>query len=128
MAKSLFDTLTRDFVRGVGRQAGFRTWKQLEKEAAKKVIDPNSKFRKQIQKFELSGNTKSAIQKMWTLIDGFIEEYENNKSIFQSTYKQSDIEFIERKLDRILQMKMSENEEDDFLHIQKIWVNIKNKL
>lgn len=123
--KSLFDTLTRDFVRGVGRQAGFRTWKQLEKEAAKKVIDPNSKFRKQIQKFELSGNPKTAIQKMWTLIDGFIEEYSEDKSMFQSTYKQSDIEFIERKLDRISQMKMSENEEDNFTHIQKVWSNIK---
>lgn len=125
MPKSLLDSLTRDFVRGVGRQAGFRTWKQLEKEAAKKIIDPNSKFRKQIQKFELSGNTKSAIQKMWTLIDGFSEEYSQDKSMFQSTYKQSDIEFIERKLDRISQMKMNENEEDNFLHIQKIWSNIK---
>lgn len=123
--KSLFDTLTRDFVRGVGRQAGFRTWKQLEKEAAKKIIDPNSKFRKQIQKFELSGNPKTAIQKMWTLIDGFVEEYSEDKSMFQSSYKQSDIEFIERKLDRISQMKMSENEEDNFLHIQKVWSNIK---
>lgn len=123
--KSLFDTLTRDFVRGVGRQAGFRTWKQLEKEAAKKIIDPNSKFRKQIQKFELSGNPKSAIQKMWTLIDGFNEEYSQDKSMFQSSYKQSDIEFIERKLDRISQMKMTENEEDNFLHIQKVWSNIK---
>lgn len=119
------DTLARDFVRGVGRQAGFRTWKQLEKEAAKKIIDPNSKFRKQIQKFELSGNTKSAIQKMWTLIDGFSEEYSQDKSMFQSTYKQGDVEFIERKLDRISQMKMSENEEDSFLHIQQIWLNIK---
>lgn len=125
MAKSLLDTLGRDFVRGVGRQAGFRTWRQLEKEAAKKIIDPNSKFRKQIQKFELSGNTKSAIQKMWTLIDAFSEEYSQDKSIFQSTYKQGDIEFIERKLDRISQMKMSENEEDSFLHIQQIWANIK---
>lgn len=125
MAKSLFDTLTRDFVRGVGRQAGFRTWKQLEKEAAKKIIDPNSKFRKQIQKFELSGNTKTAIQKMWTLIDGFVEEYSQDKSMFQSTFKQGDIDFIERKLDRIAQMKMNENEEDNFLHIQKVWSNLK---
>lgn len=125
MAKSLLDSLTRDFVKGVGRQAGFRTWKQLEKETAKKIIDPNSKFRKQIQKFELSGNPKTAIQKMWTLIDGFIEEYSQDKSMFQSSFKQTDIEFIERKLDRIAQMKMSENEEDNFLHIQKVWSNIK---
>ena len=125
MAKSLLSTLGRQMTLGFGRQIGYRSAKQLEKEVARKVIDPNSKFRKQIQKFELSGNTKTAIQKMWTLIDGFIEEYENDKSLFQSNYKQADIEFIERKLDRIYQMKMNEDEEDNFKHIQSIWLNIK---
>ena len=125
MAKSLLSTLSRQMVLGFGRQVGYRSAKQLEKEVARKVIDPNSKFRKQIQKFELSGNPKTAIQKMWGLIDGFIEEYENDTSMFQSTYKQSDIEFIERKLDRISQMKLSENDEDNFLHIQTIWTNLK---
>lgn len=125
MAKSLLATLGRQMTLGFGRQIGYRSAKQLEKEVARKVIDPNSKFRKQIQKFELSGNTKTAIQKMWTLIDGFIEEYETDKSLFQSNYKQSDIEFIERKLDRIYQMKMNEDEEDNFTHIQNIWLNLK---
>jgi hypothetical protein len=125
MAQSLLKVIGRDIARGFGRQVGFRSAKQIEKEIAKKVIDPNSSFRKQIQKFQLSGNTKTAIQKMWTLIDGFIEEYENNKSMFQSTYKQSDIDFIERKLDRIYQMKMTEDDEDNFNHIQSIWLNIK---
>ena len=125
MAKSLLTTLGRQMTLGFGRQIGYRGAKQLEKEVARKVIDPNSKFRKQIQKFELSGNTKTAIQKMWTLIDGFIEEYETDKSLFQSNYKQCDMEFIERKLDRIYQMKMSEDDGDNFKHIQNIWLNIK---
>ena len=125
MAKSLLTTLGRQMTVGFGRQIGYRGAKQLEKEVARKVIDPNSKFRKQIQKFELSGNTKTAIQKMWTLIDGFIEEYETDKSLFQSNYKQCDMEFIERKLDRIYQMKMSEDDGDNFKHIQNIWLNIK---
>jgi hypothetical protein len=125
MAKSLLSTLGRQMTLGFGRQVGYRSAKQLEKEVARKVIDPNSKFRKQIQKFQLSGNTKTAIQKMWTLIDGFIEEYETDKSLFQSNYKQCDMEFIERKLDRIYQMKMSEDDGDNFKHIQNIWLNIK---
>ena len=125
MAKSLLTTLGRQMTLGFGRQIGYRGAKQLEKEVARKVIDPNSKFRKQIQKFELSGNTKTAIQKMWTLIDGFIEEYETDKSLFQSNYKQCDVEFVERKLDRIYQMKMSEDDGDNFKHIQNIWLNIK---
>jgi len=125
MAKSLLSTLGRQMTLGFGRQVGYRSAKQLEKEIARKVIDPNSSFRKQIQKFQLSGNTKTAIQKMWTLIDGFIEEYANNNSLFQSNYKQGDIEFIERKLDRIYQMNMTEDDEDNFNHIQNIWLNLK---
>jgi hypothetical protein len=125
MSKSLLNTLGRQITLGFGRQIGYRSAKQVEKEIAKKVIDPNSKFRKQIQKFTLPGNPKSAIQKMWTLIDSFMEEYEVNNSLFQSNYKQGDIEFIEKKLDRINQMKLSENDEDNFIHLQKIWLNLK---
>lgn len=125
MAKSLLSTLGRNIVMGAGRQIGFRGIKQLEKEVAKKVIDPNSKFRKQIQKFTLPGKPKAAIEKMWTLIDGFTEEYENTNSLFQQTYKQNDIEFIERKLDRIYTMSMNEDEQDAFQYLQKVWLNIK---
>jgi hypothetical protein len=125
MSKSLLSTLGRQITLGFGRQVGFRSAKQLEKEIAKKVIDPNSKFRKHIQRFTLPGNPKIAIQKIWTLIDSFIEEYEENTSLFQSNYKQSDIEFIEKKLDRIYQMKLSEDDDDNFLHLQKVWLNLK---
>ena len=125
MSKSLLNTLGRQITLGFGRQIGYRSAKQIEKEIAKKVIDPNSKFRKHIQKFTLPGNPKSAIQKMWTLIDGFMEEYEVNNSLFQSNYKQGDIEFIEKKLDRINQMNLSEDDEDNFQHLQKIWLNLK---
>lgn len=125
MGKSLLSTLGRQITLGMGRQIGFRSAKQLEKEIAKKVIDPNSKFRKHIQRFTLPGNPKSAIQKMWTLMDGFTEEYEENNSLFQSKYKQGDIEFIEKKLDRIYQMNLSEDDYDNFQHLQKFWLNLK---
>lgn len=125
MAKSLLSTLSRQMVLGFGRQVGYRSAKQLEKEIAKKVIDPNSKFRKQIQKFTLPGKPKTAIEKLWTLIDSFMEEYENTQSMFQSTYKQADIEFIEKKLDRIYSMQMNEDEKDNFDYLQKTWLNLK---
>lgn len=119
-------SLIKSFVWGLGRTAGNRSWKQIEKNLAKKVIDPNSSFRKQIQRFQLPGNPKAAIQKIWTLMDGFIEEYQNDNSLLQSsTYKQSDIEFIERKLDRIHQMNMDADVYDNFMHIQKTWLNLK---
>ena len=125
MAKSFLGTLVKNVAMGAGRQMGFRGVKQLEKEIAKKVIDPNSKFRKNIQRFTLPGNPKTAIQKMWTLIDGFSEEYDGDTSLFQSNYKQSDIEFIEKKLDRVHQMNMDSELYDNFLHLQKFWLNLK---
>ena len=125
MAKSFLSTLGRSIAMGAGRQIGFRGIKQLEKEVAKKVIDPNSKFRKHIQRFTLPGKPSSAIQKMWTLIDSFMEEYEDTKSLFQSTYKQNDIEFIEKKLDRIYQMNLNEDDYDNFQYLQKTWLNLK---
>jgi len=125
MAKSFLGTLVKNVAMGAGRQVGFRGVKQLEKEIAKKVIDPNSKFRKHIQRFTLPGNHKTAIQKMWTLIDGFIEEYETNTSLFQSNYKDADIQFIETKLDRIHQMNLDGDTYDNFLHLQKFWLNLK---
>lgn len=125
MAKSFLGTLVKNVAMGAGRQVGFRGVKQLEKEIAKKVIDPNSKFRKHIQRFTLPGNPKTAIQKMWTLIDGFTEEYNNNTSIFQSNYKQADIDFIESKLDRIHQMNLDNDSYDNFQHLQKFWLNLK---
>jgi hypothetical protein len=125
MAKSFLGTLVKNVAMGAGRQVGFRGIKQLEKEVAKKVIDPNSKFRKHIQRFTLPGNPKSAIQKMWTLIDGFSEEYDDDTSMFQSNYKQSDIEFIEKKLDRLQHMNMDSELYDNFLHLQKFWLNLK---
>jgi hypothetical protein len=127
MSKSLLNTLGRQITLGFGRQIGYRSAKQIEKEIAKKVIDPNSKFRKHIQKFTLPGNPKSAIQKMWTLIDGFMEEYEVNNSLFQSNYKIGDIEFIQKKLDRVQQMKLSDNELDSLEHLISIWDTIKIK-
>jgi hypothetical protein len=62
---------------------------------------------------------------MWTLIDGFSEEYAATKSLFQSNYKESDIEFIEKKLDRIHHMNMDSELYDNFLHVQKYWLNLK---
>jgi hypothetical protein len=125
MAKSFLGTLVKNVAMGAGRQVGFRGVKQLEKEIAKKVIDPNSKFRKHIQRFTLPGNPKIAIQKMWTLIDGFTEEYETNSSLFQSNYKDADIQFIESKLDRIHQMNLDNDSYDNFQHLQKFWLNLK---
>ena len=124
MAKSLLNTIGRDFARGLGRQAGFRTWKQLEKEVAKKVIDPNSKLRKHIQKFTLPGKAKSAVDKVWTLISVFEEEYSDDKSMFQSTYILNDVEFISKKITSIERLCITQDDIDLFEYLRDSWNNM----
>lgn len=126
MARSLLNTIGRDFARGLGRQAGFRTWKQLEKEVAKKVIDPNSKLRKHIQKFTLPGKAKSAVDKVWTLISVFEEEYDSDKSMFQTTYILSDVTFISKKIESIERLCVTQEEIDLWEHLRDSWNDMIN--
>lgn len=124
MSKSLFGSIGKSFVYGLGRQAGFRSWKQLEKEAAKKIIDPNSKLRKHIQKFTLPGNAKSAVQKVWTLVALFEEEYDSDKSLFQIRYMEGDIEFITKKISAIERLCNTQDDIDLFEHLRDMWNRI----
>ena len=126
MAKSFISTLGRNFATGLGRQAGFRTWKQLEKEVAKKVIDPNSKLRKHIQKFTLPGTAKSAVSKVWTLITLFEEEYGDDGSMFQQTYMLGDIEFITKKITSIERLCITKDDIDLFEHLKDSWYRLTN--
>jgi hypothetical protein len=112
---------------GLGRQAGFRTWKQLEKEVAKKVIDPNSKLRKHIQKFTLPGKPKSAVDKVWTLIALFEEEYDSNNSLFQSNYMLGDIEFINKKIAAIERLCVTQDDIDLWEHLRDSWTRLTNQ-
>lgn len=127
MAKGLFETIARDFARGLGRQAGYRSWRQLEKEVAKKVIDPNSKLRKHIQRFTLPGKAKLAVEKVWTLITLFEEEYSNNSSMFQHTFMLSDVDFIDRKIASIERLCITQEDIDLYEHLKDIWNRIKPK-
>jgi len=108
----------------LGRQAGFRTWKQLEKEVAKKVIDPNSKLRKHIQKFTLPGKPKAAVDKVWTLIALFEEEYDSNSSLFQSNYMLGDIEFINKKISAIERLCATQDDIDLWEHLRDSWTRL----
>ena len=124
MAKSFLGTLGQNFAMGLGRQAGFRTWKQLEKEVAKKVIDPNSKLRKHIQKFTLPGKPKAAVDKVWTLITLFEEEYDSNNSLFQSNYMLGDVEFINKKIASIERLCVTQDDIDLWEHLRDSWIRL----
>ena len=131
MAKSMSftDTLLRDFTRGLGRQGGFRTWKAVEKQVAKRVVDPNSKFRKKMQSLTITSTLKGSLKKMYEIIDLFYEEYKQEKTLLQkSMYCKSDIQRIERKLQHIERLVRTEDDQFEYEDCMIFWNQIKTEV
>lgn len=130
MAKRTFtETLLRDFTRGLGRQGGFRTWKAVEKQVAKRVVDPNSKFRKKMQALTITSTLKGSLKKMYEIIDLFYEEYSIEKTLLQkSFYVDTDINRIERKLKHLDRLVRNEEDEFELEECIAFWNTIKQEV
>jgi len=127
MAKSFFDVLGREFTRGLGRKAGFQSWKAVEKQLGDIVINPNNPFRKQIERFQLPGTFKGGVSKIYTLIDSFNHEYTTNTAMYQkSTYLLDDILFIEEKINFLERLVTTEAEERAYDRLIDTWKEIRN--
>jgi hypothetical protein len=115
--------------RGVGNTASKRTTEYI----GKKLYDPKSKFRKRIERFDLGGDFSSGKRKMFTLIDGFHEEYIMNRDslpVFQiGNYQLIDIKMIETKL-RMFEYLITneENQRSQYESVVNYWNMVKNEL
>jgi hypothetical protein len=119
--------LANDLIRGFGLQIGRSAGKQLESTIKKRTLDTNSKFRKNISKFQLTGDFKKDVKKMISLIDQFDEEYTTTKAQFQkSWYLSDDVYFIEKKLCFMKDMMIAE-EEQDLQRLLRLWNTYKAK-
>ena len=130
--RGLFDTLTNEIVKGTGRSFGFGLGKKALKKVETSILDSSSNFRKQISKLQASGlpgTFKSSITKMYSILDGFYTEYTTSEALLQhGTYKQSDINFIEQKIDFIERFVTSEAEERAYHRLINNWGEIRNKV
>jgi hypothetical protein len=127
--KSGLDLFFHELTRGAGRRAGYDFTKAIEKQASKAIVNSNSNFRKQINKFQLPGTFKGAISKMYTLIDGFYSEYSTNKAILQTSwYLQDDIKFIEQKLTFTERLVFTDVEENAYTRLVSTWMDYKSNV
>ena len=127
--KSFTDVLLRDFTRGLGRQGGFRTWKAMEKSVAKRVVDPNSKFRKKMNSLSITSTVKGSLTKMYEIMDLFYEEYKQEKTLLQkSFYAKSDVQKIDRKLLHIKYLIKKSEEQEDYDMCVEFWKQIKSEV
>ena len=120
--------LTNDLIRGFGLKGGRRIFDTAEKVIADRTLQMNSKYRKQVQRFTLTGDFNKDLKKIVALIEQFNEEYSTTKAMFQKDlYLQDDIRFIDAKLEFVHEMIMTDEEDTAFERILRLWTNYRQK-
>lgn len=130
MAKTNFlGSLVWGLGRGIGNTASKRTTEYI----GGKLLNPKSKFRKRIEKFDLGGEFNSAKKKLMVLLEMFHEEYitntENLPVMQVGTYLQTDIKIIENKL-KLFEgfITDEENQRPQYEFVINFWNTIKKEL
>lgn len=127
--KDGLDVLVWEIFRGTGRQTGRQISKAAGKQLQKKVLDNSSKFRKAMDKFEITGSLKTTLNRMYKIIDLFEEEYTTNKAFLQSSwYLKDDIKLIEKKLRHTERLVFSDTEERAYERCLRFWDDIKKEI
>ena len=115
--------------RGIGNTASKRTTEYI----GGKVINPKSKFRKRIEKFDLGGDFNTAKKKLMVLIEMFHEEYvinmDNLPMMQLGTYLHGDISIIENKL-KLFENYIGdpENQQTQYDIVLNFWKSVKSSL
>ncbi len=131
--KDMTNKMTNAFVWGLFRGMGNTAAKRTTEYIGGKVINPKSKFRKRIEKFDLGGDFNSARKKLMVLIENFHEEYVingNDLPIMQvGTYLRGDIDIIENKL-MIFEKYVTnpENQQTQYEIVLNFWKTVKSSL
>lgn len=127
--KSGLDVLVWEVFRGTGRQTGRQISKQLGKQLQKKTIDNSSKFRKAMDKFEITGSLKTTLNRCYKIIDLFEEEYTTTQAFLQKEwYLKDDIKLIEKKLRHAERLVFSDTEENAYERCLRFWDEIKEQV
>lgn len=120
--------LVNDLIRGFGLRGGRKGFDLAEKYVASKTLQMQSKYRKQIDRFTLTGDFQKDLKKVLSLIEQFNEEYSTTQAMFQKDfYLEGDINFIDGKLEFIHGMIMTDDEDLSFERILRTWTNYRNK-
>jgi hypothetical protein len=129
MANKMGNAFVWGLFRGIGNTASKRTTEYI----GGKVINPKSKFRKRIEKFDLGGDFNSGRKKLMVFIEMFHEEYVINTNALPmmqlGTYLYTDIKVIDSKI-RLFESYITDedNQRTQFETIINLWNNVKSLL
>ena len=125
MSNRMLNGFLWGLTRGIGNTASKRTTEYI----GGKVINPKSKFRKRIEKFDLGGDFNTARRKLMILLEMFHEEYvigKNNLPLMQvGTYLPTDIRIIDSKIAFFENMITNDEQRPQFDIIRSFWNNVK---
>ena len=127
--KEGLDVLLWEVFRGTGRQTGRKISNEITKQISKRTVDSGSKFRKAMDRFEITATVKGSLNKAYKIIDLFQEEYTTSKAILQRTfYLKEDITKIDTKLKNIERVIFTDAEERAYQRCINFWEDIKKQI
>ncbi len=127
--QSGLDILKWELFRGTGRQGGRMIAKATEKQLRKKILNDSSKFRKAMDKFDITASLKTTMNRVYKIIDLFEEEYTTTKSLLQKTwYLKEDIILIEKKLRNAERLVFTDTEERAYERCLRFWDDVKEEV
>lgn len=127
--KGLLDTMVYEVFRGTGRQTGRGISNLVQREIANRIYDPKSKFRKAMDRFDITSTVKGSLKKAYGIIDLFYEEYALERTMFQrEVYLNRDVRKIEIKIKHIERISNSEEDDMEIIGLKAFWNDIKADL
>jgi hypothetical protein len=94
------------------------------------ILNPNSKFRRKMNGFDLAGDYITGKKRMYSLIDVFHEEYilnEDRVPKLQWEYLKDDIKYIDNKIKSL--SVLMRNQDEDQMELDKLgdyWSSVRN--
>ena len=131
MAKSsALDKLFNDTVRGFGLQSGRTLSKSAIRYMQGKIHNPNTKFRKLRNRFELPGKFSTALSKVITLIAVFQEEYNgvDEPALQRGFYLLGDINYVQSQIQFLTCLAENDVERAQIEKLSQIWSVTKNTI
>ena len=127
--KDGLDVLVWEIFRGTGRQTGRQIAKEVNKQIAKRTIDNASKFRKAMDKFEITGTLRGSLNRMYKVIDLFEEEYTTTKAFLQRTmFMEDDIKLIDKKMQHMQRLVFTDTEERALERCMDFWMDVRDQI
>jgi hypothetical protein len=124
--------LVNSLIWGLGRGIGNTASKRTTEYIGSKIINPKSKFRNRIEKFDLGGDFNLAKKKLLVLIEMFHEEYVINADKLPmmqvGTYRQPDINMIDNKIIFFEQLISDERHNTQYDIVVNFWNTVKSQL